>query len=204
MTNKEFLSLLKGDYLLLEKSVKTLFKDYGFLHSLFQFIPPEFFLVLALSVCFLLILNTVSKRTSQLHLLFAVILAVGICVLANKYTMGRYRGWIYIKTAGFILIPAYIYSFFVYIISYAYRQYKRNKLSQPETIQQSLTNLHTNYNDAVTHLHRYLAHNDVDFNEVRDKLLALRLTAEGMVILLETKKQFKEEENFSPIDHQEA
>jgi hypothetical protein len=204
MTNKEFLSLLKGDYLLLEKSIKTLLKDYTFLHSLFQKIPPEFFLVLLFSVCFLLILNSVSRRTQLLHLLFSVVLTVGLCILVNKLVFGRYRGWAYLQAAGIILVPAYLYSFVTYLIQYAFRQYRKNKLSQPESIQQSLTNLHLNYNDAVTHLHRYIAHNDVDFEEVRERLLSLRLSAEGMLILLESKKKFQKEETFSPIEHEKV
>ncbi len=172
----------------LEKYVKTWFKDYGFIHSLFQFIPAEFFLVLFLSVCFILILNTLSSRTKQFHLFIGVCLSIGICLLANKFVLGRYKGWVFLKVGLWILVPAYFYSLLSYTIGYAITQYRKNKLSHPGTLEQSVYHLHTHYNEAVTHLHLMLSGKGVTTEQVREKLLNLKLTTEGLLILLEPRK----------------
>ncbi len=185
MTNKEFIKLLKSDYLALEKYVKTWFQDYGFLHSLFQFIPPEFFFVLFFSVCIVLILNTISARTKQIHLLIAVLISIGIGILANKFAFGRYRGWVYLKVGFMLLVPFYLYSLVSYTISYSYNQYKKNRYSRANTLEQSVYNLHQQYNEAVLGLHSLLSGKDVDTSELKDKLLNLKLTTEGLLILLE-------------------
>jgi hypothetical protein len=185
MTNKEFISLLKADYLSLEKYVKTWFKDYGFIHSLFQFIPAEFFLILILSVCFVLILNSLSNRTKQIHLLMGVLISVAICILANKYVIGRYKGWVYFKVAAYILVPAYFFSLISYTIGYAIRQYRKNKFSHPNTLEQSVYHLHAHYNEAVLNLHLLLSGKGVRQEDIKEKLLNLKLTTEGLLILLE-------------------
>lgn len=189
MTNKEFIRLLKSDYLALEKYVKTWFHDYGFLHSLFQFIPPEFFFVLLLSVCTILILNTISPRTKQIHLFIAVLVSIGIGIFANKFALGRYRGWIYLKVGAMLLIPFYFYSLISYIIAYAYNQYKKNRYSRANTLEQSVHNLHNQYNEAILGLHSLLAGKEVNTSEIKDKLLNLKLTTEGILILLEPRVQ---------------
>lgn len=205
MTNKEFLKLLKSDYLALEKYVKTWFQDYGFLHSLFQFIPPEFFFVLFLSVCIVLILNTLSARTKQIHLLIAVLVSIGVGILANKFALGRYRGWVYLKVGAMLLIPFYLYSLVSYTIAYAYSQYKKNRYSRASTLEQSVYNLHKQYNDAALDLHKLLAGKDVDTSDLKDKLLNLKLTTEGLLILLEPRVRNKETPlSFAPSQQPES
>lgn len=198
MTNKEFIKLLKADYLALEKYVKTWFHDYGFLHSLFQFIPPEFFFVLFLSVCIVLILNTLSSRTKQIHLLIAVLVSITLGILANKFTLGRYRGWVYLKVGAMLLVPFYFYSLVSYVIAYAYNQYKKNRYSRANTLEQSVYNLHNHYNESVLALHALLSGKDVNPSEIKDKLLNLKLTTEGILILLEPRVQQNTPLSFAP------
>ncbi|HMZ62151.1 MAG TPA: hypothetical protein PL048_25495, partial [Leptospiraceae bacterium] len=79
MPNKEFINILKSDYQTLEKSIKSFLRNYSkitdFLGKLFEYIPAEFFIILFLSLGFLMVLNSVSKKGSSLSFLISVALS---------------------------------------------------------------------------------------------------------------------------------
>ncbi|MDX1961428.1 MAG: hypothetical protein SFU98_22855 [Leptospiraceae bacterium] len=204
MPNKDFITLLKSDYQTYEKSVKSFLKNYtriaDFLQSLFQVIPAEFFILLGLTVLFLLVLNSVSEKSKRFHLLISVLLSLAICLFASTrllHKMKDIREWAFVISGVSILALGYLVVFITYLITYAHAQYQKNKLSSPSTIEQSVYNLHNSYNQAMNRLHLLLAKKEMDLDEIKDKLLSLKLSTEGMILLLETnqikKKVFEEE-----------
>jgi hypothetical protein len=208
MPNNKFITLLNSDYLSLEKTIKSYLKDYtriqDFLQSLFQAIPLEFFIILGFSVLLLLILNSVSPKSRQFHLLLSVLISLGICVYASSkvlHKMKDIREVHFLYSAIAIVIIGYSWALLVYVVTYARKQYLKSKLTSPATIEQSVFNLHSSYNDAMMQLHLLLANKNVDLADIRDKLIGLRLSTEGMMILLETQKKKQEiEDKQSPIE----
>lgn len=193
MPNKEFINILKSDYQTLEKSIKSFLRNYSkitdFLGKLFEYIPAEFFIILFLSLGFLMVLNSVSKKGSSLSFLISVALSTGLCVFGGQMVLQKSRNLQFLFSAGALLIAAYGFAFFGYLVQYAKKQYRKKKLPNPETFEQAVFNLHQNYNEAAMYLHLHLAKKDLDYDDLREKLNGLKLSAEGMLVLLDAKRK---------------
>ncbi|MCB1143364.1 MAG: hypothetical protein H7A24_11025 [Leptospiraceae bacterium] len=186
---KDFITILKTDYHNYERSAKSLLKSYiklnEFFSQLSHYIPTEFLFVLLITLIITILLNAVSKKTRIFHLAIAVTTTVVASIVLSRFMLHKYRDWGFISSGLIILIPTYFYSGVVYLVTYARKQYIKNKISSPSTISQSLFNLHNSYNTAVMHVHMFQAGNDISVEEIREKLLALRLSTDGLLMTLE-------------------
>jgi K+-sensing histidine kinase KdpD len=186
---KDFIGILRIDYHNFEKAGKSLLKTFSkmqeFFNHLNQYLPIEFFFILLGSLIITFLLNSVSKKTKFYHLLVGVLMTVVSSMILSRFLLHKYRDWGFISSGLIILVPVYLFAGIVYLISYAKKQYIKNKLASPSSISQSLFNLHNSYNEAVQLIHLYQTGKDLSIEDVREKLLALRLSTDGMLMTFE-------------------
>ena len=201
-TEKEFLSILEKDYTTYEKTIKSFLKSYSriqeFLSGVFQILPSEIFVVLGISFCILFLLNSVSRKIREYHLLIAVLITVISCIVTSRYVLHKHRDMGFLSSGIFILIPTYLYSLFVYTITYARRQYLKNKIASPIQIENSMHQLHISYNHSMQYLHKYLANNEINVSKVIENLEVLKLSTEALIKSLQFPASNKMKEEDKP------
>lgn len=186
---KEILTSLERDYATYEKTIKSFLKSYQrfqeFLSNLFQILPSEILVVLAISLCVLFMLNSVSRKIKEYHLLISVIFTVLGCIFISRFVLHKHRDMGFLSSGVLILVPAYVYAVLVYIITYARKQYLKNKIASPIEIESSVNQLHISYHNSMQYLHKYLSNNEINIREVKEHLEILKVSTEGLIKALE-------------------
>lgn len=186
---KEILTSLERDYVTYEKTIKSFLKSYArfqeFLSNLFQILPSEILVVLAISLCILFLLNSVSKKIKEYHLLISVVFTVVGCIFVSRFVLHKHRDMGFLSSGVLILVPAYLYSILVYTITYARKQYLKNKIASPIEIESSVHQLHISYHNSMQYLHKYLSNHEINIREVKEHLEILKISTEGLIKALE-------------------
>lgn len=205
---KELISSLEKDYATYEKLIKSLLKSYSrfqeFLSGVFQIFPSELFFVLLVSLCVLVLLNSVSRKIREYHLLVAVVSTVLSSIIISRYVLHKHRDMGFISSGMIILVPTYLYSLIVYTVTYAKKQYLKNKIASTQEIEESVHGLHLSYNRSMQHLHRYLSNEEINVSEVREQLEILKIQTESLIKSLEFPGKKLKEDSQPTIESSEA
>jgi len=205
---KEILNTLERDYATYERTIKSFLKSYTrfqeFLSGVFQILPSEILVVLAISLCALFLLNSVSRKIKEYHLLISVIFTVLGCIITSRFVLHKHRDMGFITSGVVILLPTYLYALIIYTITYAKKQYLKNKIASPVEIEASVHQLHISYNNSMQYLHKYLSNNEINIREVKEHLELLMLSTEGLMKALEFPgKEIVEKEGLPNIESSE-
>jgi hypothetical protein len=186
---KEVLALLEKDYATYEKTIKSFLKSLSriqeFLSGVFQILPSEIFVILGISLCILILLNSVSKKIKEYHLFISVLIAVLGCIITSRFVLHKHRDIGFLTSGIIILVPSYLFSLIVYTITYARKQYLKNKIASPLQIESSMHQLHIAYNNSMQYMHKYLANDEINIQEVKEHLQVLKISTEGLIKALE-------------------
>jgi len=205
---KELISSLERDYATYEKLIKSLLKSYArfqeFLSGIFQIFPAEIFFVFLVSLCILVLLNSVSRKIREYHLLFSVGATVFVSIIVSRYVLHKHRDMGFISSGIIILLPTYLYALIVYTVTYARNQYLKNKIASTQEIEDSVHGLHLAYNKSMVHLHKYLSNEEINVKEVKEQLEILKIQTESLMKSLEFPRKKLREETPPTIESSEA
>ncbi|MCB1157372.1 MAG: hypothetical protein H7A25_05530 [Leptospiraceae bacterium] len=185
----DFLAIFRADYAAYSKLAKSFLKNYSKLldiyHTVFHWIPVEFFILLFLSVLLLIMFNSVSPFTRKVNLIFSVLfIAAGMAIL-NKITIGRFRAITIGKASLFLIIPIYFYYFLGVFSAFIARFVRKRKLGNPGSIERALFNLQMTYNEAMAQAHQLLSDGNYDAARLKEKIQYLKNASDGLLNSLE-------------------
>ncbi len=187
---KDFFLLLKKDYQVLGDTIKSYLNNYNkakaFFKDLFNWIPIDFFIILFFTIILLILLNSISRRNPKFNLFLSFfVTSVSWLFLSTFLGYSRYT-YIFISM---LILGIFVVTFYVldFGISYFFKYIYKKRIGNPRTLERSMYNLQTTYNESMAQAYLLLSEVDYNLPELKERLTNLKIASEGMITLLEKK-----------------
>lgn len=195
---QDFILILKNDYHHLEKSIKSFFKNYSriidFLHSLFDKIPMEVFVIFFLSLILLYILNGISNSTRKTNFIVSVVFSALLVVVLSERILHKNKVDVAFRSILMILTPGFLYYGVIVLVKKILTSFRLKKLAKPSEIEKALSDIQISYNHVSAQTHLLLTNPGHDTGELKEMLEALKYSSEGLLDLLNKKSEAKKTE----------
>lgn len=188
---KDFIFTLKKDYQYFGNIVKSYLKNYikvkDFFKDLFHWIPIDFFIILFCTLVLLILISSISRKNPKFNLLLSFFVTSSIWLFLSSLLLSTPR-YTYILISMLIL---FIFGFVFYLIDLAIHLFVKyiykKRLGNPRTLERSLYNLQTAYNESMAQAYLVIGDKDYNLAELKERLNNLKIASEGMLTLLEKK-----------------
>ncbi|MCB1194055.1 MAG: hypothetical protein KDK90_26700 [Leptospiraceae bacterium] len=190
---KDFFLILKRDYQVLGDTIKSYLNNYNkakaFFKDLFHWIPADFFILLFFTIILVVLLNSISRRNPKFNL-FLSFFVTSASWLSLSTFLG-YSRYTHIFISMVILVTFMVVFYLLdFGISYFFKYIYKKRIGNPRTLERSMYNLQSTYNESMAQAYLLLSETDYNLPELKERLTNLKIASEGMITLLE--KRYKQ------------